>query len=70
MFEKKKKLISSITFFDGFAAKKAMALVIAFFGGFATKKVMVTMLSPSSMVEHMKKAMGGIFFSFFLVLMV
>jgi hypothetical protein len=42
----KKGTISTIAFFDGFAAKKAMAtsyhlFFLAFFGGFVVKKTMV-----------------------------
>jgi hypothetical protein len=61
---KKKKTTTSVTFFDGFVVKKMATF--AFFGGFAAKKVIVMSL-PSSMVEHVKKAMAG---NLFLVLMV
>jgi hypothetical protein len=50
VFEKKKKtMIASVTFFDGFAIKKDDNCH-HFFCGFATKKVMATMSSPFSMV--------------------
>jgi hypothetical protein len=44
---KKKKTITSVTFFDGFVARNWR--LAPFFGGFAPKKVTTIMLSPSSM---------------------
>ncbi len=60
---KKKKMTTSITFFDGFAIKEMVTCT--FFGGFVAKKVTVAMSLPSSMVEHVKKVMASRFFFFF-----
>jgi hypothetical protein len=45
---KKKKMTTSITFFDGFTTNKWRPL--PFFGGFVAKKVTAVMSLPSSMV--------------------
>lgn len=60
---KKKKTITSVTFFDGFPAKKWATY--DFFGGFVAKKVTRAISSPSYMVEHVKKAMSSSFRSCF-----
>jgi hypothetical protein len=46
VIEKKRKMTTFITFFDGFVAKN----FVTFFGGFAAKKATTAMLLPSSMV--------------------
>jgi len=48
---KKKKTITFITFFDGFAARNWQLAPL--FGGFIAKKVTTTMSLPSSMVVMM-----------------
>jgi hypothetical protein len=62
---KKKKTITSVTFFDGFVVKNGN---LHLFGGFVAKKVMVAMSLPSSMVVVLwRRRWHHAFFFFFLI---